>query len=203
MGADWMETPFYAGLSDATVQSLYVSAVGVLRRFGPHVPSEDIASDAMIRVSQHPFTPTGEDPLESRRRFLKVTAYRLGVNYLERSPMAVLQDDQRHRVISLESHIGRSRVPLTDSLQCACESPEQDAVASERSSILRQAIAGVGPQFREMLIQHYLRGKDVRDIATEFGIPLNTVLTRLHRGRGQLRDALARDGYAAEDLRVA
>jgi RNA polymerase sigma-70 factor (ECF subfamily) len=54
-----------------------------------------------------------------------------------------------------------------------------------------QAVANVPPPFREALILADVRGFSYQEIAGMTGAPIGTVMSRLSRGRGLLREGLA------------
>jgi RNA polymerase sigma-70 factor, ECF subfamily len=55
-----------------------------------------------------------------------------------------------------------------------------------------RALAELPPAFREVLVLRELEGLHYRDIAAVTGAPIGTVMSRLSRGRGELRKALTR-----------
>ncbi len=76
-------------------------------------------------------------------------------------------------------------------------------IGDERASIVRAALAGLDPRYREVLTLVYVEGWKVEATAQLLRVPEGTVKTRLMRGREALRKALARrhPGYfeACED----
>jgi RNA polymerase sigma-70 factor (ECF subfamily) len=68
--------------------------------------------------------------------------------------------------------------------------PEQQLIrAAERDYVLR-ALAELPAVFREVLVLREIEGFAYRDIAEVTGAPIGTVMSRLARGRGELRKAL-------------
>ncbi|MEV1142225.1 sigma-70 family RNA polymerase sigma factor [Micromonospora sp. NPDC049799] len=64
-----------------------------------------------------------------------------------------------------------------------------------------EALRAVPVRHRQALVLHYVVDLSVRDVATELGVPENTVKTWLRRGRQQLHAALRVDETTgAEDL---
>ena len=63
--------------------------------------------------------------------------------------------------------------------------------AAERDYVVR-ALAELPPAFREVLVLREIEGFSYRDIAEVTGAPIGTVMSRLSRGRGELRKALTR-----------
>jgi RNA polymerase sigma-70 factor (ECF subfamily) len=63
--------------------------------------------------------------------------------------------------------------------------------AAERDYVLR-ALAELPPAFREVLVLREIEGFAYREIAKVTGVPVGTVMSRLSRGRGELRKVLTR-----------
>lgn len=60
----------------------------------------------------------------------------------------------------------------------------------ERSRLLIDAVMELPGPYREVVLLRYFDGKPPRDIASELGVPTETVRTRLRRGLGDLRRRL-------------
>lgn len=88
-------------------------------------------------------------------------------------------------------HYERKRLVTVDvaeveqQLEAAAEDPELDD--------MRRAIYGLDDQYREPLALQVLMGYSTREIAELTGLKSGAVLTRLHRARAKLREAM---GYA-------
>jgi RNA polymerase sigma-70 factor (ECF subfamily) len=52
---------------------------------------------------------------------------------------------------------------------------------------VRDGLAALGPDQRNLLRSYYLESRSVAEIASELGIPEGTVKSRLHTARNQLR----------------
>lgn len=63
--------------------------------------------------------------------------------------------------------------------------------AAEQDYVLR-ALAELPPAFREVLVLREIEGFSYREIAEVTGAPVGTVMSRLSRGRGELRKTLTR-----------
>lgn len=68
--------------------------------------------------------------------------------------------------------------------------PLAEVTRQEESNHLRQAIAQLPVEFREVLILRELEDLSYRQIATIVGCPIGTVMSRLSRARDQLGDRL-------------
>lgn len=71
------------------------------------------------------------------------------------------------------------------------EDPESLAISAERASEVRAALAALPVAFRETIIRHYFGGETCEQIAAALCVSINTVCTRLLRGREKLHALLA------------
>lgn len=82
---------------------------------------------------------------------------------------------------------------------CAWTLPDQLSAVPALSSPVARAVADLPPHFREALQLVDLAELSYRDAAEVIGVPLGTVMSRLHRGRRLLADAL-RDPVSTPEL---
>lgn len=76
-------------------------------------------------------------------------------------------------------------------------SPEEEAVRKgRRDSVMRQ-ILNLPEHYREILVLYYYQELNTVEIAQVTGLPDNTVKTRLHRGRQQLKQLLLQEGVTS------
>lgn len=68
--------------------------------------------------------------------------------------------------------------------------PEGRLVQQETVEQVRQALAELDPEFRQVLVLREFDGRNYEQIAELLELPLGTVRSRLHRARLQLRDKL-------------
>jgi RNA polymerase sigma factor (sigma-70 family) len=68
--------------------------------------------------------------------------------------------------------------------------PETALLAKANSQMVREALEQISLEYREVLILRELEGLSYRQIAEIIEIPLGTVMSRLSRGRKELRDRL-------------
>lgn len=92
----------------------------------------------------------------------------------------------------LARHYARNRPPTVDSdsmplVDETTPGPEDGA----ESRVLRRAIAGLEPAYREPLVLQVLLGLSIEEIAVTMELNQNTVLTRLFRARKQLAEVLS------------
>ncbi len=71
------------------------------------------------------------------------------------------------------------------------ESPEEELARLERREKITDAIAGLPPDFREIIVLRDLEKTSYDDIAELLEIPVGTVRSRLHRARMELKAKLS------------
>ena len=71
------------------------------------------------------------------------------------------------------------------------------AAQEDRLSVLLigEALDRLPPQHREVIVLVGLEEMSYRDVAEIIGVPMGTVMSRLSRARGQLRDILEQRGH--------
>jgi RNA polymerase sigma-70 factor (ECF subfamily) len=75
--------------------------------------------------------------------------------------------------------------------------PEQISAEAGRARIIKEAMAGLGPDQRQAIELAYFSGLSQSEIAARTGLPLGTDKTRIRLGMMHLRDSL---GPYAEGL---
>ena len=70
--------------------------------------------------------------------------------------------------------------------------PETLLLQGAAREMLHEALGELSPEFREVVVLRELEGLSYKEIAAVTEAPLGTVMSRLARGRGMLRDRLAR-----------
>lgn len=63
---------------------------------------------------------------------------------------------------------------------------------------LKDAIDGLKPEYREVLLMWGVEGMKYREIADVMEVPIGTVMSRLHRARKLVADILVEGGFAQE-----
>ena len=71
--------------------------------------------------------------------------------------------------------------------------PELAAIRAGQSRNLDQMVAGLPPEFREVLVLREMEDLSYRDIAQATGTPIGTVMSRLARARALLKERWLRD----------
>jgi RNA polymerase sigma-70 factor (ECF subfamily) len=69
-------------------------------------------------------------------------------------------------------------------------------------SRLKAAIDDLKPEYREALLMWGVDGLKYREIAAIMGVPIGTIMSRLHRARKLLAERLLADGSAASELGI-
>lgn len=69
-------------------------------------------------------------------------------------------------------------------------SPEESSLLSERSRLVRQALAQLSPEQRLLIETAYFEGLSHQELAEQFALPLGTVKTRIRSGMLVLRKHL-------------
>jgi RNA polymerase sigma-70 factor (ECF subfamily) len=69
------------------------------------------------------------------------------------------------------------------------DTPEQAMSRRQESDTIRRLIGELPPEFREVIVLREINDLSYRDIATVIEAPIGTVMSRLARARGMLRDA--------------
>lgn len=93
-----------------------------------------------------------------------------------------VEDWQMHRA---ESHTS-----------AGLRSAEDEVLESLPAEAIRTALSQLSDEYRQAVLLADVEGLRYKEIAEIMGTPVGTVMSRLHRGRRQLRDLL--EGYAKE-----
>ena len=71
-------------------------------------------------------------------------------------------------------------------------SPEEEIINRQEHERLMGFIEELSPLYREIMILYMVEELEYEDIAKEVGLPLNTVRTRIRRGKAQLSEMMSR-----------
>lgn len=97
---------------------------------------------------------------------------------------------QRGPVMVSLAHAEAGRLPERLRERSAVRSAEEIALDRLPDSRLSQAMRSLSADFRTTIYLVDVEGLQYREVAAIMRCPIGTVMSRLHRARGQLRDAL-------------
>jgi RNA polymerase sigma-70 factor, ECF subfamily len=145
--------------------------------------AEDVVQEAYLRAFRSFGSFRGDDMRPWLLAIVRNAAYRwMG------------QRRRSGNVVSLEeAHVGGPGDEIGE-VQIASEEPsaeERLIGETERGYVLR-GLAELPPAFREALVLREIEGLSYRAIAEVTGVPIGTVMSRLSRGRDELRKVLTR-----------
>lgn len=117
--------------------------------------------------------------------------------WLFRITMNVALDRKRQRTSRAKS-LGTDDVPPEEWERTATSTdpnPEDVATSVERRERIRKGLDSLSEHHRTIIILSDIEGLQYREIAEVLGIPMGTVMSRLHHARKRLRDVLG-SGFA-------
>ena len=121
---------------------------------------------------------------------LKTWIYRIAINQA-RNRWRWWRRRRRDATVSLDAPIGECEQTVGSSLKNHdAIDPEQEALAHERESQLREALQELRSAYREAVILRDVEGFSYEEIAAMLQINIGTVKSRLSRGRLELRRKL-------------
>lgn len=111
------------------------------------------------------------------------------------SPLAWLTTIARSRAIDRlragwQTQQRQESLDVVTDRETSAASPEEATVLSERQYLVKQALALLSPEQREVIELAYYSGLSHTEIAARLGQPLGTVKTRTRLGMLKLREAL-------------
>jgi RNA polymerase sigma-70 factor (ECF subfamily) len=100
-------------------------------------------------------------------------------------------------VISIDEAFGghsdqRGQEPAEAQIASEDPTPEAQLIGKVDRDLVRTALDDLPPIFREVLVLREIEGLAYREIAEVTGAPIGTVMSRLARGRKELRKTLTR-----------
>ena len=144
-----------------------------VRFFGPGPEAQDASQESFLRVhrSFHTFDPTR--PLKP---WLARITYNACLKRLGKAGRAVTDTTDPE----VFGRMDDERAP----------DPEAAAAADETGSLLLSAMEELAAQDRVLLQLHYREGLALAEVSEVTGMPVNTIKTRMHRARVQLKQVL-------------
>jgi len=136
--------------------------------------AEDLAQETFVRLWQHRGRFAADKPVKPWILGIAVNLARNRLRWWRRRPVVALED-------WTESADGRSPTGTQGA---------QPLEKAERARAVRDAIAALPPEFREVIVLFEYEHMSYADIAVALGITPKTVEGRIARGREKLRAAL-------------
>lgn len=159
-----------------------------LYRFtGNRTMAEDLTQETFFRVVK--YLPTYR-PIGSVGGWIYRIARNVGLH--------AVRDNAGARVVSLDEplDVGEDTVDRGEAIPGPGPKPDEAAARSETEALVQQALLKVSPTYREVLILCDIEGCSYQSAADLVGCPINTVASRLARGRAQLAEVL---GYLRKE----
>ncbi len=94
---------------------------------------------------------------------------------------------------------GRETVPVDEICDYVAgpePSPEKAASCRQTGDAVQQALNGLPPDYREVIVLKHIEGLDYQEIAEALGVSVTALKVRAHRGREMLRKLLEAQGVA-------
>ncbi len=143
--------------------------------------TEDLYTEVWLKLQQQ---IGGYRPKESFRGYLRAVIRSVVVDHRRREGR---HEDHR----SLDSAVDEDGPSLAEQLPDGTDL-EQDLLQAETLDLVQRAVRELPDRFREPLLLYYRDGLGHGAIGERLGVPKNTVTTRIHRGREQVRRQVER-----------
>jgi RNA polymerase sigma-70 factor, ECF subfamily len=85
---------------------------------------------------------------------------------------------------------------ICDYIAVSDPSPEKAASCRQTGDAVQQALNGLPPDYRDVIIMKHIEGLDYQEIADALGVSVSALKVRAHRGREMLRKLLEGMGVA-------
>jgi len=155
----------------------------LFRLTGDPEEARDLAQETFLRAFQAIEKFRGDADL-------KTWLYRIAINQA-RNRWRWWRRRRRDATVSLDAPIGdRAQTVATHLEDANASDPEQETLARERQSQLREALQGLRTAYREAVVLRDIEGLTYEEIAGTLQINIGTVKSRLARGRLELRRKL-------------
>ncbi len=143
----------------------------------PH-PAEH-PQETFARVYQN------RDAFDARRRF-SIWLYAIAANLVR----DCYRWRTRHPQVSLDAENAQTDTSFKDTLRAADLAPDGALEARERSTAVRQAVAALPLELRQLLVLAVYEGRSQAEIGKILDCSAKAVETRLYRARQRLRESL-------------
>jgi RNA polymerase sigma-70 factor, ECF subfamily len=145
--------------------------------------AEDVVQDAYLRAFRAFDNLRGEDIRPWLLAIVRNVAYRW------------LSERRRGgNVVSLDESFGSNPSGTAGAPDIAADEPtaEEGLIRNAERDYVLRGLAELPPAFREIVVLREIEGLSYKDIAQVTGAPIGTVMSRLARGRTELRKVLSR-----------
>lgn len=105
----------------------------------------------------------------------------------------------RSRALNALRRADRAEPLEDDRLEIAVPGPEEETLRRDAYAALRRSLQAMEEPDRTIFLRHYYLYQTAAQIGRDMGINLNTVHTKLRRGRERLKAELEKGGYFIED----
>jgi RNA polymerase sigma-70 factor, ECF subfamily len=140
--------------------------------------AEDAVQDAYIRAFRAFDTFAGNDPRLWLLAIVRNVAYSaFSARKQSRKVIRLIEESKEEKRVDAEAAIQEP-------------SPEAVAIVQQEHKLLLEALAGLSPVQRDVLVLREMQGLSYKDIAAIMGTEIGTVMSRLSRGRAELRRVL-------------
>ena len=144
--------------------------------------AEDIVQDSYLRAFRAFHSFAGTDIRPWLLAIVRNVAYRWLSNRRRSS-----------NVISMDESLNPAgEEPAAAQIASEDPTPEAQLIGEVDRALVRSALAELPPIFREVLVLREIEGLRYREIAQIAGAPIGTVMSRIARGRKELRKTLAK-----------
>jgi RNA polymerase sigma-70 factor (ECF subfamily) len=145
------------------------------------IDAEDVTQDVLLQVVRKLPSFRGESAFPT---------------WLHRITINAALSHRRRRAVREENRIEGSDLlleeqPVESPGRPWTLGPDAQLISQESAQLIRRAIDQLPPMYREVFIRSDLEGQPNAEIASELGLSLPAMKSRLHRARLLLRDALA------------
>lgn len=160
----------------------------LLRMMGRHDEAEDLAQEAFLRAY------LSLASYNAQYRF-STWLFRIATN------LALNRIKAERRVISLQALRSCPEAPPVELVDNRDESrPEHWAERTELAQLVQQCLEELPPAYRTVVALRHIADLSYNEIADSTGLPLNTVRSRLHRGRERMGECLEKHLPKEESL---
>lgn len=151
------------------------------RMTGQPAEAEDLAQEAFLRAY---LSLASYDPTYRFSTWLFRIATNLAINRIKASSKIISLDEMRDR------REERDEAPLELADPCDDSRPDLMAERSEIVRLIQKCLQELPPDYRSVVSLRHIAQLSYNEISDSTGLPLNTVRTRLHRGRERLGECL-------------